>query len=142
VAILGQDQLRRNILHVHEEPNSPAAEYIALSARFTLDHGLHTIIEGILVEDIYGDALRSLIEDHRGKTRCYRYALPFEETLKRHATKPNSESFGEAEMRQWWRDDDPLKGVAETIIGPEQTLAESVARVLADCDWLPMKASL
>jgi hypothetical protein len=45
-------------------------------------------------------------------------------------------------MRQWWRDDDPLKGVAETIIGPEQTLAESVARVLADCDWLPMKASL
>ncbi len=118
-------------------PCSPAAEYIGLSARFALDHGLHTVVEGILLDDIYGDALRNLIENHRGKTRCYRYVLPFEETVKRHATKPNAGSFGEFEMRQRWRDADPLTGIAETIIGPEQALTDSVARVLAGCGWPP-----
>lgn len=135
VAIIGQDVLRRDILHVSDVPDTPAAEYIALSARFALDHGLHTIVEGILISEVYGDVLRALIDDHQGRTRCYRYVLPFEETLKRHATKPNADSFGEDEMRQWWRDADPLTGVAETIIGPAQSLNESVARVLADCDW-------
>jgi hypothetical protein len=140
IAIIGQDLLRRNILHVREASNSPAAEYIALSARFALDHGLHTIVEGILLNEIYGDVLRGLIEDHRGKTQCYRYVLPFEETLRRHATKPNAGSFGEFEMRQWWRDADALTGIAETLIGPEQTLTDSVAQVLADCGW-PLPAS-
>ena len=37
--------------------------------------------------------------------RCY-FDLPFEETLKRHQTKPNSNDFGEEEMRRWWREKD------------------------------------
>lgn len=81
VAIIGQDQLRREIMRVRDHPGNAAVEYIALSARFTLDHGFHTIVEGILYDEIYGDALRSLITDHRGLTRCYRYGLAFEETL-------------------------------------------------------------
>ena len=32
--------------------------------------------------------------------------LPFEETLKRHQTKPNCNDFGEEEMRRWWREKD------------------------------------
>jgi hypothetical protein len=38
-------------------------------------------------------------------------------------------------MRQWWRDADALTGIAETLIGPEQALTDSVAQVLADCGW-------
>ncbi|WP_223881111.1 P-loop NTPase family protein [Nesterenkonia ebinurensis] len=135
VAVIGQDLLRREILRVKEEPGTPAAEYIALSARFALDHGLHVIVEGILYAAIYGDVLRELIADHRGMTLCYRYDLPFDETLRRHRTKPSAGSFGEEEMRRWWRDSDPLEGVSEEIIGLESTLAESTARVLTDCGW-------
>lgn len=141
IAIIGQDLLRRNILHVLDTKPSLAADYIEISARFALDRGLRVIVEGILREDIYGDMLRRLISSHPGFTRCYRYKIPFQETLKRHTTKPNAAEFGENEMQQWWRDDDGLIGVEETIIGPDQPLADTVAMVIADCGWGPLVSS-
>lgn len=135
VAIVGQDVLRRDILHVPDTKPSLAADYIDLSTRFALDRGLNVIVEGILRDDIYGDMLRRLIADHLGITRCYRYKIPFQETLRRHNTKPNAVDFGEGEMRQWWREDDGLTGVVETIIGPDQSLADTAAEIIADCGW-------
>lgn len=64
--IIGQDQLRREILRVKDYPGTPAVGYIDLSARFALDQGMDVVVEGMLYETIYGDALRALIADHRG----------------------------------------------------------------------------
>lgn len=112
VAILGHDVLRRQILHVPDRPGALSVAYLDLSARFALDHGLHVVIEGILHEEIYGDVLRRLLDDHVGVTCCYRYDFPFEKTVRRHVTKgATAQEFGEAEMRSWWRDQDPLHGV-------------------------------
>ena len=41
IAIVGQDQLRRDILHVNEKPGNLTVGYLDLSARYALDHGLH-----------------------------------------------------------------------------------------------------
>ena len=133
VAMIGQDQMRREILHVKDKPGTLAADYIALSVRFALDHAMDVIVEGILYEEIYGGTLRSLIADHRGLTRCYRYDLSFGETLRRHAMRPQAGSFGEEEMRSWWRESDVLGGVTEAVIGADDPLDETVSRVLADC---------
>ncbi len=141
VAIIGQDLMRRNILHVRDQKGSPAVDFIDLSARFALDRGFHVIVEGILHEEIYGDMLRALVSDHRGMTRCYRFNVPFSETLKRHADKANADEFGETEMREWWADEDPLNGVEEAIIGPERSLTDSVSQILADCDLRPLNPS-
>ncbi|MCM2492933.1 hypothetical protein [Burkholderia glumae] len=135
IAIISQDLLRRHILHVRDTKTSPTADYINLSARFALDRDLHVIIEGILYDELYGDMLRGLVASHRGITRCYRYKIPFQETLRRHITKLNAGDFGESEMRQWWRDDDRLVDIDETIIGPDQALPESVSQVITDCGW-------
>lgn len=133
VAILGQDVLRRQVLRVPDRPGA----YLDLSARFALDHGLDVVVEGILPEEIYGNVLRRLLEDHVGVSRCYRYDLPFEETLRRHATKgATAGEFGEPEMRSWWRDRDLLHGVAERVIGPDSTLEHTVRTVLSDCGRL------
>lgn len=140
VAIIGQDLLRRNVLHVLDTKPSLAADYIEISARFALDRGLHVVVEGILREDIYGDMLRRMISSHQGLTRCYRYKISFQETLNRHITKPNAAEFGENEMRQWWQDDDELVGVEETIIGPDQLLVDTVAMVIDDCGWRPLES--
>ncbi|TCQ10350.1 hypothetical protein C8J34_102760 [Rhizobium sp. PP-F2F-G36] len=141
IAIIGQDVLRRNILHVPDIKPSLAADYIDVSARFALNRGLHVIIEGILRDDIYGDMLRGLICCHNGKSCCYRYKIPFDETLRRHKTKAEAAEFGEIEMRQWWQDDEALAGVEELIIGPDQPLADTVAEVIANCGWEPRSAN-
>ena len=42
--------------------------------------------------------------------------MPFEETLKRHQTKPNCNDFGEEEMQKWWREKDYLGFIKESVI--------------------------
>jgi hypothetical protein len=136
IAIVGQDQLRREILHVNEEPGNLTVDYLDLSARYALDHGLHVIMEGILYADIYASMLTRLLADHRGTSRCYRYALEFEETVRRHAGKPQAAEYGPDALRRWWRADDPLTGVEEQSISSAETLAAATARIISDCGWV------
>ena len=63
---------------------------------------------------------------------AYYYDLPFEETLRRHATKKNRFSFGEKEMRRWWRDRDHIGLIPEKSIGVEVSLDEAVHMILSD----------
>jgi hypothetical protein len=83
---------------------------IDLAARYALSRGFHVIIEGVLNATVYQDSLRRLARDHRGLTRCYLFDVSFEETLRRHASKPVAGAFGEAEMRSWWRGFQPSTG--------------------------------
>jgi len=136
IAILGQDQLRREILHAQEEPGNPTVAYLDLSARYALDIGLHVIVEGILYTRIYGAMLTQLLADHRGITHCYRYDLRFHETVRRHASKPQATEYGPDTMLDWWLDADPLPGVIECSHGPEVSLIDAASRVLMDCGWI------
>lgn len=135
IAIVGQDQLRREILHVNEEPGNLTVDYLDLTARYALDHGLHVIVEGILYADIYASMLKRLLADHRGISRCYRYALEFDETVRRHAGKPQAAAYGADTMRDWFRRDDPLTGVDEQSITEAESLAAATARIVHDCGW-------
>ena len=135
IAVLGQDQLRREILHVPEKPGNPTVGYIDISARFALDQGLHVIVEGILYAEIYGAMLSQLIADHRGTSRCYRFELDFDETVRRHAGKPQAAEYGADTMRDWWRDADPLPGLCERVIAADMSLAGATAQILRECAW-------
>ena len=46
-----------------------------------------------------------------------------------------AEGFGEAEMRQWWHDADPLPGPEGIVIGAGLVLHSTVDRALVDCGW-------
>jgi len=93
------------------------------------------IMEGILYSDIYAAMLMQLLADHRGINRCYRYQLDFDETVRRHATKPQASEYGPDTMRDWWRESDPLPGVTELTIGADASPAEATARIVRDCRW-------
>ena len=137
IAILGQDQLRREILHAREKPGNPTVGYLDLSARYALDSGLHVIVEGILYTRIYGAMLTQLLGDHRGITSCYRYELSFDETARRHISKPQASEYGPDTMREWWLDTDALPGIEEHIFGAEVSIADATDQVLSDCSWRP-----
>jgi hypothetical protein len=136
IAILGQDQLRREILHAQEKPDNPTVAYLDLSARYALDIGLHVIVEGILYSCIYGGMLTQLLADHRGISHCYRYELSFNETARRHTSKPQAAEYGPDTMLDWWLDADPLPGVAECSLGPEVSLIDATNRVISDSKWI------
>lgn len=133
LAVVGQDLVRRTILGTGDDPGTKAVGLVDLTARYALRNGFDVVVEGILHADRYGDMLAALREDHAGPTRAYVYDLPFEETVRRHATKGAGLGFGEAEMRSWWHGFQPVEGLDEVVLGADEALADTVARILADC---------
>jgi hypothetical protein len=132
VALVQQDVIRRELLRERDQPGGLNIELIALNVRFCLAHDYDVVLEGILHSSRYGEMIRSLLNGHQGPSFVYYYDIPFEETVRRHASKANRDEFGEREMAEWFVDRDLLGVPGEQIIGPGQAQEETVARILAD----------
>ena len=63
---------------------------------------------------------------------CYYFDVPFEETMRRHATKPRAAEYGFAEMSDWYRPLDLLPDGGEQIISAEMSLDDTVSKMMAD----------
>lgn len=132
LAIVGQDNLRRVVLREHDVAGGANIGLIDQTARFALSRGYHTIVEGIFSTDHYAAMLTALISDHPGRAFGYFLDVPFDETLRRHATKTGTFGYGEAEMRRWYRGLDLLPGGIEQVIPAESSLEDTASRVMAD----------
>jgi len=64
----------------------------------------------------------------------YYFDISFEETLRRHATKPHAHEFGETEMRAWYQPNDRTDFPGERIIPESLLLPETVASILAETE--------
>lgn len=136
-ALVEQDYFRRIVLREHDVDGGIAPALIAQTVRFALDHGYHVVLEGILARARYGAMLTDLCRTHRGRTAAFYLDIPWEETLRRHATRPQAAEFGEAEMRKWYLPHDLLGIDEERIVDQGLSLAETVELVAGELDGVP-----
>lgn len=129
-ALIEQDYVRRKLLWEKDTPGAVNISMIGTLARHALDAGYSVIVEGIMHEARYGDMLRALVADHRGISAVAYLDVPFDETLRRHASRPQAADFTPELMAQWWVDDDHLRLAGEIVIGPRTTARETVDRLL------------
>ena len=134
LARVSQDVMRREVLRIADGDDNPAIGLIDQVARYSLDQGFH-VLEGILHSRIYRDLLRQLVADHTGLTRCYRYRISFEETLARHQTKPQAAEYGAELMREWYREDDPIDGLAEQVFDASVSFDAAIDTINGAHDW-------
>lgn len=132
LAIVGQDNIRRIILRELDQPRGANIGLIDLTARYALNHGYHVILEAILRADYYGEMLCRLKQDHQGRAYFYYLDVSFEETLRRHMTKPTAAEYGEAEMRDWYRPHDIVPDLGERRITETTPLAEAMHRIMRE----------
>ncbi|GAB4050947.1 kinase [Catellatospora paridis] len=130
-ALVEQDHLRRIILRELDGPGGLAPDFIDHTVRYLLDNGYHVVLEGILRDDKYGDMLRALLAAHRGTSSAFYLDIPFDETVRRHGTRPQVTDFTPDQMRGWYRERDVLGVDGEHVIGPESTFDDSVALIAA-----------
>ncbi len=97
-------------------------------AEFGRTHDQTVKLEGIFSKKKYGEMLAKLASTF-DEVHAYYFDIPFEETLKRHVTKPNAHEFGEKEMREWWHEKDYLMVPAETIID-ENASVNAIAELI------------
>jgi AAA domain len=136
IALVGQDNLRRTILRERDVPGGANIGLIDMVARFGLGRGLHVVVEGILRAAHYGPMLEGLLRDHQSVARFYYLDVPLEETLRRHANRPQAAEFGEAEMRTWYCDRDLLPGGIEQIVPAASSLEDTVRLVMQDAGFV------
>lgn len=129
MAWVEQDYLRRVLLRERDVPDGKNIELIALNVGYALEQGYHVILEGILTARHYGPMLERLYREHGEAGHFYRFDLPFEETVRRHATRPQAREFGAETMRGWYQEGDRLPFVEERIIPAGSSLEATVERL-------------
>jgi len=135
VAWVEQDHLRRVVLRDYDVPDGASIGLIDQTVRYALDHGYDVILEGILHTAYYEPMLRRLTADHRGNSGHYYFDIPFDETVRRHATRPLAQAFSADDMRTWYRTRDLLDFVEERVIDHTSSLDGTITRIIADLDW-------
>ena len=130
--LVSQDMVRREMLRVKDSESNPAIQLIYDLCMYGNKVGYTVILEGILSSKKYGAMLHWLLNDFQGDKLVYYFDVSFEETMRRHATKPNAHEFGESEMRQWWKDQDVLGVSGERQIGEQLAQAEIVDMICRD----------
>jgi adenylate kinase family enzyme len=127
-----QDYLRRIVLKEHDTPSGVNIGLISQTVRYALDHHYNVILEGILSAARYSDMLRTLREDHLGRTFFYYFDVSFAETTRRHTTRPQSKDFGIDAMQTWYQERDLLSFVEETLVPEGWSLDQTVERILLE----------
>ena len=133
-AVLEQDHFRRAVYAEREGRSHPTgmahAALLEAAAAHCLRQGQHVVLEGILNARRYAPMLErvaALADD----ARFLAFDLSFEETVRRHARRGKATAFDVEEMRGWYHGWDPLPFVEEQRIGPDDTVAAIVRRILA-----------
>jgi predicted kinase len=125
-ALIEQDYLRRKILRELDTPGGIAPDFIDHTARFALDHGYHVIIEGILHRERYAPMLKGLRAGHAGQTSVFYLDVSFEESVRRHTTRPQVTDFTPAQMKDWYICRDLLGYDDEHLIAESSSQRETV----------------
>ncbi len=85
-----------------------------------------------MYEEWYNPLFRAANELYGGNVYSYYFDIPFEETVRRHQTRRQSQEFGEEHMRRWWRKKDFSPVLQEKIITSEMDADDIVEKVYVD----------
>ncbi len=136
LAWVSQDLLRRIILEEKDVPGGANIGLINQVVRYCLDHGYHVVLDGILYADRYERMLTELNRDHPGSSHFYYLDVSMDETLRRHATRPQAVEFGPDDMRAWYRPRDLISSIDERVVPEASTLQQTVTLILEETQLL------
>ena len=127
--VLSQDMIRREVLKERDGIDPPALPLIKQMLRYGSENCEVVILEGIFIADWYRELFEAAIEMYGSEIYAYYFDIPFEETVRRHQTRPKAAEFGVNEMREWWKEKDYLDLIKETIITEEKSKDEIVKEI-------------
>jgi predicted kinase len=129
--LVPQDVVRREMLYVKDRVGNPAINLISKIALYGKEVGYNVVLEGILSEKLYGTMLNNLITEYNDNAYVFYMDISFNETLRRHDTKPNKHEFGEGKMKEWWLEKDYINLPNEYIIPEKYDVDATVEYILA-----------
>ena len=131
--LISHDMIRLQVLHVWSREGVEKSLPLMIELlKYGRRHSTVSILEGILPAKDYAPLFHTAVEEYGPNIFAYYYDLPFEETLRRHAMRPQRFQFGEADMRSWWRERDLIGSIPEAILTAELTARGAARRIYRD----------
>lgn len=131
--VISQDVIRRDMLWARDTKDGPAAPLMINLVQYGRRHCDYVILEGILFSETYEALFRCIQAEYAAEDiHAYYYDIPFEETLRRHETKPNRADFGPEAMRDWWKEKDYIGYLPEKMLTQKLALEDAMELVLED----------
>lgn len=133
--VISQDNVRREMLWAKDGSDTFALPLFIDLIKYGYNNCSYVILEGILYSDWYSPLFEYAKELFLNSIFAYYYDIPFEETLKRHATKQEKFSFGAEDMKRWWREKDFIKTISEKTLDKNISLDNAVGIILNDIEF-------
>lgn len=129
--LIPQDTVRRDMLRVKDGKNTlglPLFKDLLLYSYHNCDY---VILEGILNAEWYEPLFKEAQHLFGDAIYAYYFDIPFEETILRHKQRHIS-SFGEKQMRSWWKEKDYIGFIPETKFSSRTSLIEEIKIIMKD----------
>lgn len=130
--LVSEDQVRK-MFNDHQKTGHEVAKEVATKAVITgLNKGYDVIYEGILNVKSSGDNLDEIFKVHPTENYLFYLDVDFDETIRRHQTRPESSEFNADSMKKWWDYSTPAGHKFETIISgslPKEEIIKKISKV-------------
>jgi predicted kinase len=123
--VVAQDRVRRDMLREREVAGSLNVDLIEAIATWGLDRGLIVVVDGILNAGRYQRMLERLCT-RASAAHFFAWDLEFDETVRRHADRPQRTEFSPEDMAGWYHGWQPLDFVNETRFDVATTADQAV----------------
>lgn len=133
--LISQDTVRRDILRVKDGKNTLGLPLFEDLLHYGYRNCDYVILEGILNAEWYIPLFRQAEELFGKEIFAYYFDISFEETLIRHKQRHIS-SFGEKQMRSWWKEKDYINFISETKFSSQTTLRQEIETIMKDIGYV------
>lgn len=130
-----QDTVRRDMLRVKDGENTLGLPLFEDLLHYGYRNCDYVILEGILNAEWYLPLFRQAEELFGKEIFAYYFDISFEETLMRHKQRHIS-SFGEKQMRSWWKEKDYINFISETRFSSQTTLRQEIEKIMKDIGYV------
>lgn len=131
--LISHDMVRKQILHVWSREGVEKSQPLMIELlKYGKRNSEITIMEGILPSKDYAQLFDAAVDEYGNEIYSYYWDIPFEETVRRHSTKPNRNDFGEEDMRRWWKEKDYLEIIPQTMIDKDLSVEDAVELIYRD----------
>jgi len=120
------DQTRKLFSDQKTSDHQASKDMVVNNVLFGLEKGYDVILEGILNIKTDKFMFDKIFAAHPKENHFFYLDVSYEETLRRHKTRPEKAEFGEEAMKEWWGWSARTDHNNETIIPESSTLAETV----------------
>src|SRR3989344_521882 len=124
--LVSEDQIRK-MFNDHHRSDHKISKDLATSIALTgLQDGYDVIFEGILDLKTNTERFDKIFKVHPEENYFFYLNISYDETLRRHETRPEKAEFSAEAMKKWWDYASPLGHTSETVISESSSLEETL----------------